>query len=117
LDIFKLIVLLMLLPANIAAADTKQEIAHLLDFVANTPCIYERNGETYAGPEAWDHINRKYQYYQDKVKTAEDFITYSATKSKISGKNYKIRCPGSSVMNTNDWLLGELRRFRHAEQE
>ena len=117
MNIFKIILLLMLLPANIAVADTEQEIAHLLDFVANTPCIYDRNGASYDGPEARDHINRKYQYYRDKVKTAEDFIKYSATKSKISGKNYKIRCPDSSVMNTSDWLLGELRRFRQAEQE
>ena len=69
---------------------TQNEIDHLLGFVANTACQYDRNGTIHNGPEARDHINRKYEYYKKNVKTAEDFVKYSATKSKMSGRSYKI---------------------------
>ena len=95
-----------------ALADTVQEIDHLLDFVNGSKCQFDRNGTIHSGPEARDHINRKYEYYRDEVTSTEDFIKYSATSSKLSGRRYKVRCPGSTVMNTSDWLLDELTRFR-----
>jgi len=97
---------------GVAFADTEKEIDHLLDFVARTPCTYERNGTLHNGQEARDHINRKYEYYKKKINTAEDFIRYSATESKLSGRKYKIHCPNSGVMNAGDWLLHELEVFR-----
>ena len=104
--------LILLLFAGAVLADTTQEIGHLLDYVAKTDCKYDRNGTVHDGPEARDHMNRKYQYYRKKVKTAEDFIKYSATRSTISGKEYKIRCPGADVTSSSEWLLDELRRYR-----
>ena len=94
---------------------TLQEIDHLLNFVANTSCQYDRNGTIHTGPEARDHINMKYEYYKKKVKTAEDFIEYSATKSKISGRRYKINCTGEESVNASDWLLQELQAFREGQ--
>ena len=104
--------LALLMFAGLALADTQQEIDHLLNFVANSDCKYDRNGTVHDGPQARNHMNRKYQYYRKKVKTAEDFIEYSATRSTISGKEYKIRCPGTGVTSSSDWLLDELRRYR-----
>jgi hypothetical protein len=98
--------------SNAAYADTQKEIAHLLDFVANTACKYERNGTLYSGIEAQGHIKRKYQYFMDKIKSAEDFIKYSATRSTMSGENYKILCVDMPVQNSADWLLEELKEFR-----
>jgi hypothetical protein len=108
------LILVLVLFAGGVFADTRQEIDHLLDFVAKTNCKYDRNGTIHNGPEARDHINMKYEYYRDKVKTAEDFIKYSATKSKLSGKKYKIHCPNSRVMDSSDWLLNELKQFRES---
>ena len=102
--------------AGTVQAGTPEEIEHLLDFVAATPCEYVRNGSIHDGAEARDHINRKYQHYRKKVKTAEDFINYSATGSKISGKKYIIRCPGSADVFASDWLLDELKTFRDDHQ-
>ena len=110
--VFGLLVLAILLLSGMVAADTTGEIQHLLGFVAASPCKFERNGSVHDGPEARDHIKRKYEYYRDKVKTAEDFIKYSATRSKLSGKKYKIDCPGFDQMNTSDWLLNELSEYR-----
>jgi len=112
--IIKALILTLILLAGSAVADTQQEIDHLLDFVAKTNCQYDRNGTVHSGLDARDHINMKYEHYRKKVKTAEDFIKYSATKSMMSGKKYKIRCPGAEAVNASDWLLEELHRYRKA---
>jgi len=108
----------ILLPGLLVADDqqevTQQEIDHLLGFVANMACKYDRNGSIHNGPEARDHINRKYEYYKKDVKTAEDFVKYSATKSKMSGRSYKIHCPGEEAVSSSEWLLQELQAFRES---
>jgi len=111
-QILKTLVPTMTLLAGGALAGTQEEIDHLLNYVANTPCKYDRNGTIHDGPEARDHINMKYEYYKKKVKTPEDFIRYSATKSLMSGKKYKIRCPGAEAVFASDWLLDELKVLR-----
>lgn len=103
--------LLMLLSGNVLAG-MQQEIDHLLDYVSLTTCQYDRNGTIHTGPDARDHIKMKYEHYKKKVKTTEDFIKYSATRSMISGRKYKIRCTGSELVNASDWLLEELARYR-----
>ena len=109
----------ILLPGLLVADDqqevTQQEIDHLLGFVANMACKYDRNGSIHNGPEARDHINRKYEYYKKDVKTAEDFVKYSATKSKLSGRSYKINCPGEEALSSSEWLLEELQAFRESQ--
>ena len=104
-----------MLLSTAAFADTQNEIAHLLDFVANTACKYERNGTIYDGVEAQIHIKKKYHYFIDKIKSAEDFIKYSATRSTMSGKKYKILCADTPVQNSEDWLLEELKKFRQSQ--
>ena len=110
--ILKPLALTIALLTGSVLAGTQEEIDHLLDFVANTPCKYDRNGTIHDGPEARDHINMKYAHYKKNVKTAEDFINYSATRSVMSGKKYQIRCPGSEAVFASDWLLDELQAFR-----
>ena len=115
-SVLRSLVLVAALLAGSVLADTQAEIDHLLNFVANTSCEYDRNGTVYEGAEARDHINRKYEHYKKKVKTAEDFIRYSATKSMISGRKYKIHCPGSETVNASDWLLEELHHYRSSRR-
>lgn len=104
--------ILLLFSTTFVFADTRQEIKHLLDFVGNTECSYQRNGSDHSGEEAKAHIQKKYDYYYDDIKTAEDFIAYSATKSTMSGKKYTINCTGKKVQFSGDWLNAELKRFR-----
>jgi hypothetical protein len=94
---------------------TQQEIDHLLGFVANMACQYDRNGSIHSGPEARDHIARKYEYYKKRVESAEDFVKYSATKSKLTGRSYKIHCPGAEALSSSEWLLQELQAFRESQ--
>jgi hypothetical protein len=64
------------------------------------------------GKEAVKHIQKKYDYFADDITSTEDFIKYSATKSKMSGKYYKIHCSGKKPVKSQDWLLTELKAYR-----
>ena len=114
-EITRFPVVLLMVFSTAAYSDTQTEITHLLDFVANTTCKYERNGTIYDGVEAQIHIKKKYHYFIDKIKSAEDFIKYSATESTMSGNKYKILCADLPVQNSGDWLLEELKKFRQSQ--
>lgn len=106
------ILLLLFFLSLSTVADSSNEIDYLLSFVALTSCQYERNGEVYSGTEAVKHIKKKYDYFNDNIETTEDFIRYSATKSRISGKHYKIHCENKAPVKSSTWLLSELARYR-----
>ena len=93
-------------------ADTQAEITHLLNYVKTTQCKYIRNGSEHSGVDAAAHIKKKYDYFKDDIKSAEDFIRLSATKSTMTGSKYYIDCPGSQKVESGKWLLTELKKYR-----
>jgi hypothetical protein len=95
-----------------ALANTQSEIDHLLTYVKTTPCTYIRNGSEHSGTDAAAHIKKKYDYFKDKIRSAEDFIRLSATKSTMTGSKYYIQCPNSPKVESATWLLAELKHFR-----
>ena len=104
--------LLMLLSFhNSCTAGTSKNIAYLLLFVEQSGCTFIRNGKHYDALKAREHIEKKYEYYKDRITTAEDFILYSATKSSITGEPYRVICNGVN-MATSDWLKEELAELR-----
>lgn len=117
-NIFVLLKLLAVavLVINAAQADVPaeqvKEVSHLLDFVKNSGCTINRNGRDHPAADGVSHIQKKYDYFRDDIKSTEDFIEYSATKSTMSGEYYTVTCPGKEMINTQDWLLAELKRFR-----
>ena len=113
---FKAITILLSLLSFNVFAFKQYEIAHLLKFIETTECKYERNGTLHNGAEAVKHINKKYQYYADDIKSTEDFIKYAATKSKISGKYYKIHCLNKAVVTSQMWLFVELEMLRSQQK-
>ena len=96
--------------------DYHKEINHLLNYVKTTQCTYIRNGDSYKGPKAVSHIQRKYDYFEDDIHSAEDFIRLSATKSTMSGSRYHIKCPNQPEVESGRWLLDELARYRKTEK-
>lgn len=94
------------------AGDANTEIQHLLNYIQATPCAYERNGLKYKGSEAVVHVQRKYDYFKDKIKTAEDFVRLCATKSELTGLAYQVQCPNEAKQASATWLLAELQKFR-----
>ena len=104
--------LLMILSFHTSCfAGTTEEIASLLLFVEQSGCTFIRNGKHYDAPEARKHIAKKYNYFKDRIHTAEEFIHYSATKSTMSGQPYRVVCNGVG-MTSSDWLLAELDKVR-----
>jgi hypothetical protein len=116
LNLSKVFLMLLSVFSLNVLASTQEEINHLLNFVASTDCKYERNGTLHNGTEAVAHINKKYEYYLDDIESAEDFIKYSASKSKMSGKYYKIHCNNKAPVKSQDWLLTELVAYRKVEK-
>jgi len=109
----KWVFVISLLGSSLCQANPQQEIQHLLEFVKTTNCQYDRNGTLHTGVEAVEHIQKKYDYFEDDIKTAEDFIRYSATESKMSGNKYRVLCGDKNAIYSQDWLLKELRLYRH----
>ena len=97
--------------ADVPAAQ-QAEVAHLLGFVQTSACLINRNGSSHTGEEAAAHIRKKYDYFRNKIKTTEQFIEYSATKSTMSGTYYTVLCNGQEPVKTKDWLLEELKTYR-----
>jgi len=108
---------LLLLSSEAAESDYKTEITHLLGYVKTTQCLYIRNGDTHNGQEAAKHIKSKYEYFESDIDSAEDFIRLSATKSTMSGNKYHIKCPGSSKVESSQWLLEELNKYREKKSQ
>lgn len=99
------------LGSPLVAASTNDEIEHLLNFVANSGCTFERNGTEYDSVEARAHIQLKYDHIKKKVKNTEDFIRYAASQSSMSGKKYHATCNGKTI-TSREWLTNELEHFR-----
>jgi len=98
--------------APVFGADMQKEIDHLLQFVEHTECQYERNGQWHSGKEAAEHIKIKYNYFKNRIDSAEKFVELSATKSTMSGKFYFVHCPNRPKLKSQEWLLHELNNYR-----
>lgn len=100
------------LPVFAQVSEMDTEIEYLLKFIHDTPCSMIRNGKNYEGAEAVAHVRKKYAYYKYTIKTTEDFIRLSATKSTLSGEQYQVICPNGYHGTTQQWLFEELSRLR-----
>jgi hypothetical protein len=90
-----------------------EEINHLLDYIEQSGCQFDRNGSVHDSKEAREHIEMKYDYAKKWIDTTEEFIEYTATKSSMSGKLYYVICDGQRIPS-GEWLNQELERFRAA---
>jgi hypothetical protein len=113
-----LLFLLLALP-GLALADqpapaARQEIAHLIGYLKDSGCQFNRNGTWYSPVEAADHLDQKYRYLLKKglVASAEDFIGRAASESSMSGKAYQVKCGSNAAVQSGPWLKAELAKFR-----
>ncbi len=92
----------------------RQEIAQLMDGLSNSQCEFQRNGKWYGRVDARAHLQRKYDYLlkRDLVDTAEQFIERAASKSSLSGRAYRVRCPGQPEQEAGAWFLARLKSLR-----
>ncbi len=95
-------------------SESEAAIEFLLARVASSELEFVRNGKTYPGSEAVNHMRRKYDYYAARIHSPEEFIELAGTKSVISGKAYKIRDVDGEVPAA-EWLRNVLAEYRNAK--
>ena len=104
---------LLALPAVGQQDIERQKIAYLIDSVATLQgATFIRNGTGYDAARAADHMRLKLRLAGSRVKTAEDFITYCATGSSISGTRYAIRFRDGHVVDSATFLHDRLAGFK-----
>lgn len=107
-----LLFLMFLVPGAYANENVfEEEVAHLLAYVEESGCTFTRNGKIYSSVEARAHIDRKYKHIKKRISSTEQFITYGASKSSITGKKYTVDCDGE-VVPSGQWLKKELTLLR-----
>ncbi len=93
-----------------SAESLEQTISYLIDCVANSKATFIRNGTSHTPAEAAEHIRAKYAHFKKEIKTPEDFIRLSASKSLLSGKPYLVRLPDGKEMHLDAWLTDALKQ-------
>ena len=101
-----------LLGTVLAVESLDQTIDYLIHYVATADAIFIRNGVTHTPAEAVAHIKAKYDHFKPQIKTPEDFIRLSASKSLLSGKPYLVRTPDGKEMRLDEWLTKALQAHR-----
>ena len=89
-----------------------ESINYLLSFVENSGCIFIRNDKEHTAEDAVVHIRRKYEHFKDKIKTPEDFIRLTATKSLLTDKPYSVKLKDGRIITSEVWLLEALEAYR-----
>ena len=97
--------------------DIEPAIQFLLKHVADSGLVFIRNSEKHAAVDAAEHMNSKYEYFRDKIKTPEDFIQRCASKSLMSGKPYLVVLENGEEVRTDAWLLRALMVYRNNHDE
>lgn len=69
-----------------------EKIDRLIESIrAMKGATFIRNGSEHTCQEAAAHLKAKYEKHGSKIKSADEFISFLATKSSMSGEVYKIR--------------------------
>jgi hypothetical protein len=95
-----------------AAESLDETIHYLLDYVAKSDATFVRNGQTHTPQEAVNHIKAKYEHFKKEIKTPEDFIRLSASKSLLTGQPYLVRTKDGKEMHLDAWLTEALKKHR-----
>lgn len=115
-NLFCLHLLLFTAVSFSAAPQLQTEIQYLTRMVKASPCDFIRNGDVHSGIDAAEHMLNKYDYFEDEIQTAEDFIRKAASKSTLTGKSYEVKCSNSHI-TSQQWLLRKLNQFRQQAED
>jgi hypothetical protein len=99
-------------PIKANAESLEQTIDYLLDYVAKSDVTFIRNGQTHTPQEAVNHIKAKYEHFKNEIKTPEDFIRLSASKSLLTGQPYLVRTKHGKEVHLDSWLTDALNKHR-----
>jgi hypothetical protein len=110
----RLIVGVALLIFSQAASAEKLDdtISYLLNYVATSKATFVRNGTSHTPEQAAAHVKAKYEHFKSEIKTPEDFIRLSASKSLVTGQPYLVRTPEGKEIHLDQWLTEALKAHR-----
>jgi len=92
-----------------ASAPEAEKIEYLIGSVAKlADAKFVRNGSAHDARAAADHLRMKLREAGRRVKTADDFIVYCASKSSMSGEPYRIRFADGTTVTSEAFLRGKL---------
>jgi uncharacterized protein DUF5329 len=93
----------------LAAESLEQTINYLLHHIETSNATFIRNGVEHTPAEAVAHVKAKYEHFKSQIKTPEDFIRLSASKSLLTGKPYLVRTSDGKEMHLDAWLTEALK--------
>ena len=97
----------------VPATTVDREIGELIASIERLPdAQFLRNGEAHSAAEAGAHLRLKRKNAGARIKSAEDFITYCATGSSLTGKPYRIRLADGTELASADFFRARLREIR-----
>ena len=114
---YRLLTLLALLAAGTSHAYgpsvvEAQKIEYLITSVATLQnAQFVRNGTSYDGKSAADHLRLKLKNAGSKIATVEDFIRLCGTGSSVSGIPYSIRFADGTTLNADLYFRQKLALF------
>ena len=94
------------------ANNLSETIQYLLAFVKNSGVLFFRNDKEHTAGEAATHMQRKYAHFKNEIKTPEDFIRLTATKSLMTGRLYYVILKDGEKITSEAWLLKALDAYR-----
>lgn len=95
-----------------AGESLEQTIDYLLDYVGKSGATFVRNGQSHTPAQAVAHIKAKYEHFKSEIKTPEDFIRLSASKSLLTDEPYRVRTADGKEMRLDAWLTEALKEHR-----
>lgn len=79
-------------PKEASLRSEVEKIEHLIETVANLDdAVFLRNGAEHSAVEAAEHLRRKFAAASDEVLTADQFVAGVASRSSLTGEEYRIR--------------------------
>ncbi len=109
-----LLVLLSLVAVRVCAQDLS-ETAKIQYLIASVEALeggkFIRNGHEYDARAASSHLRLKLKAAGNKVKTAEDFIEFCASRSSITGEPYLIRLADGTTVKSEIFFRNKLKTF------
>jgi hypothetical protein len=91
-----------------AAQSIDPAVAGLLRSVATSGCQMERNGELHDAQAAAEHLRTKLERSGYPGMSADLFIDRVASGSTLSGRPYRVLCPGKPAVDSRVWLRARL---------
>jgi len=101
--------LLLFVTRSFSAESLDQTIDYLLQHIETSQATFIRNGVKHTPAEAAAHVKAKYAHFKGQIKTPEDFIRLSASKSLLTGQPYLVKTAEGQEVHLDAWLREALK--------